>query len=210
MGIFYKVKETADKAKEATKKYADELKQQETKNKEMADAPMEERIKMRPEGVRYCMVNNSGKILDVYENKVVFSSTKSTSTLVTGLIFSESVTQGEKTIYYKDVIGVQYKPSSIADGYIQIETAAGGMTSTSSQYSGENAIQFSGKKNNEEAEIIVSFIRKQVEEIKNAPAGGGVQQISTADELKKYKELLDLGVLTQEEFDVKKKQLLGL
>ena len=84
------------------------------------------------------------------------------------------------------------------------------MTSTSSQYSGENAIQFSGKKNNEEAEIIVSFIRKQVEEIKNAPAGGGVQQISTADELKKYKELLDLGVLTQEEFDVKKKQLLGL
>ena len=176
MGIFDKVKETADKAKEATKKYADELKQQETKNKEMADAPMEERIKMRPEGVRYCMVNNSGKILDVYENKVVFSSTKSTSTLVTGLIFSESVTQGEKTIYYKDVIGVQYKPSSIADGYIQIETAAGGMTSTSSQYSGENAIQFSGKKNNEEAEIIVSFIRKQVEEIKNAPAGGGVQQ----------------------------------
>ena len=210
MGIFDKVKETADKAKEATKKYADELKQQETKNKEMADAPMEERIKMRPEGVRYCMVNNSGKILDVYENKVVFSSTKSTSTLVTGLIFSESVTQGEKTIYYKDVIGVQYKPSSIADGYIQIETAAGGMTSTSSQYSGENAIQFSGKKNNEEAEIIVSFIRKQVEEIKNAPAGGGVQQISTADELKKYKELLDLGVLTQEEFDVKKKQFLGL
>ena len=52
MGIFDKVKETADKAKEATKKYADELKQQETKNKEMADAPMEERIKMRPEGVR--------------------------------------------------------------------------------------------------------------------------------------------------------------
>lgn len=210
MGIFDKVKETADKAKEATKKYADNLKQQETKNKEMANAPMEERIKMRPEGVRYCMVNNSGKILDVYENKVIFSSTKSTSTLVTGLIFNESVTQGEKTIYYKDVIGVQYKPSSIADGYIQIETAAGGMTSTSSQYSGENAIQFSGKKNNEEAEIIVSFIRKQVEEIKNAPAGGGVQQISTADELKKYKELLDIGVLTQEEFDVKKKQLLGL
>lgn len=210
MSIFDKVKETADKAKEVTKKYADDLKQQETKNKKMATAPMEERIKMRPEGVRYCMVNNSGKILDVYENKVIFSSTKSTSTLVTGLIFSESVTQGEKTIYYKDVIGVQYKPSSIADGYIQIETAAGGMTSTSSQYSGENAIQFSGKKNNEEAEIIVSFIRKQVEEIKNAPAGGGVQQISTADELKKYKELLDDGILTQEEFDVKKKQLLGL
>ena len=31
-----------------------------------------------------------------------------------------------------------------------------------------------------------------------------------ADELKKYKELLDSGVITQEEFDQKKKQLLGL
>ena len=33
---------------------------------------------------------------------------------------------------------------------------------------------------------------------------------SAADELKKFKELLDMGVITQEEFDAKKKQLLGL
>ena len=33
---------------------------------------------------------------------------------------------------------------------------------------------------------------------------------SNADELKKYKELLGAGVITQEEFDAKKKQLLGL
>ena len=33
---------------------------------------------------------------------------------------------------------------------------------------------------------------------------------SNADELKKFKELLDSGVITQEEFDAKKKQLLGL
>ena len=33
---------------------------------------------------------------------------------------------------------------------------------------------------------------------------------SNADELKKFKELLDSGVITQEEFDEKKKQLLGL
>lgn len=36
------------------------------------------------------------------------------------------------------------------------------------------------------------------------------QTVSSADELKKYKELLDAGVITQEEFDTKKKQLLGL
>lgn len=35
-------------------------------------------------------------------------------------------------------------------------------------------------------------------------------EISSADELKKYKELLESGVITQEEFDAKKKQILGL
>ena len=34
------------------------------------------------------------------------------------------------------------------------------------------------------------------------------QDISNADELKKYKDLLDSGIITQEEFDAKKKQLL--
>ncbi|WP_084245170.1 PH domain-containing protein [Planomicrobium okeanokoites] len=34
--------------------------------------------------------------------------------------------------------------------------------------------------------------------------------VSAADEIIKYKSLLDAGVLTQEEFDVKKKELLGL
>ena len=203
MGVF-------DKVKNAAKNYTDELKENEAKNKELISMPMDERVKLRPEGVRYCIINNTGKILDVYDNKVVFSSTKSTSTLVTGLVFGTSVTQGEKTIYYKDAIGVQYKPSSIADGYIQVETAAGGVTSSSSQYGGENSIQFSGKERNAEAEIIVNFIKNKIEEIKNAPVGGVIQQVSPAEELKKFKELLDAGIITQEEFDAKKKELLGI
>lgn len=36
------------------------------------------------------------------------------------------------------------------------------------------------------------------------------EEIGTADEIKKYKELLDMGAITQEEFDIKKKQLLNL
>ena len=43
-----------------------------------------------------------------------------------------------------------------------------------------------------------------------APATTIMQQTSNADELKKFKELLDSGVITQEEFDAKKKQMLGL
>ena len=51
---------------------------------------------------------------------------------------------------------------------------------------------------------------EQIDEIKNAPVGVIVNKASAADELKKFKELLDLGAISQEEFDAKKKQLLGL
>ena len=197
-----------DKAKTSFKNYTDGLKQQEAKNNELIAASMEERIKMRPDGVKYCLVNSLGKILDVYENKVVFTSTQSTSTVVTALLLGGSTTQGEKTIYFKDAIAVQYKPSTVTDGYIQVETAAAGRAA-SSAYGGENSIQFGGKCNTD-AEIIASFIREKIEEIKNASVVTSVQQVSPAEELKKFKELLDLGIISQEEFDLKKKELLGL
>lgn len=40
--------------------------------------------------------------------------------------------------------------------------------------------------------------------------GEAAAKEDTADEIKKFKELLDCGAITQEEFDAKKKQLLGL
>lgn len=45
---------------------------------------------------------------------------------------------------------------------------------------------------------------------KSNASTGSEPVVSAADELKKFKELLDMGVITQEEFDAKKKQLLGL
>lgn len=35
-------------------------------------------------------------------------------------------------------------------------------------------------------------------------------EASSADEIMKFKELLDSGVITQEEFDAKKKEILGV
>ena len=84
------------------------------------------------------------------------------------------------------------------------------MTSAKSQYGGENSIQF-GSKVNDEAETATNFIKKKIEEIKNAPVGGTViQQSTAADEVMKLKQLLDMGVISQEEFDKKKNELLGL
>lgn len=48
----------------------------------------------------------------------------------------------------------------------------------------------------------------QQQSYKDKPADQA--SVSVADEIKKFKELLDIGAITQEEFDAKKKQLLGL
>ncbi len=45
---------------------------------------------------------------------------------------------------------------------------------------------------------------------KNQSAATINSGVSVAEEIKKFKELLDIGAITQEEFDIKKKQLLGL
>lgn len=66
-------------------------------------------------------------------------------------------------------------------------------------------------KNNEEVHKAISALLLNRQ--KASPASEAVTSVvpqSNADELKKYKELLDGGVITQEEFDKKKKQLLGL
>ena len=63
-------------------------------------------------------------------------------------------------------------------------------------------------------EEVHSCINKLLIQRQNAqkPAAIHVDNItkSDADELKKFKELADSGIITQEEFDAKKKQLLGL
>ena len=45
---------------------------------------------------------------------------------------------------------------------------------------------------------------------KNISKSQVLNNISPADELIKYKQLLDMGALTKEEFDKKKKELLGV
>lgn len=55
---------------------------------------------------------------------------------------------------------------------------------------------------------ILDIITKQI--AKEEADNNLKEKNSSADEIKKYKELLDNGAITQEEYDAKKKQLLGL
>ncbi len=61
------------------------------------------------------------------------------------------------------------------------------------------------------AKLTVEDIRTLIDEREKAKTlNNGGATASSADELKKFKELLEDGVITQEEFELKKKQLLGL
>ena len=62
------------------------------------------------------------------------------------------------------------------------------------------------------ATVVISFVKRAKlivgEEI--APSTNSITSSTNADELKKYKDLLDSGAITQEEYDIKKKELLNL
>ena len=65
--------------------------------------------------------------------------------------------------------------------------------------------------NKQARDEVYDAINRQIAERQNNKGSVTVvNNASNADELKKYKDLLDAGIITQEEFDAKKRQLLGL
>ena len=164
------------------------------------------KAKAQKNNALYFFVGDEGRILTVYENRVDIITRPSLLANYTG--------NGEKTIYYADCIGVQYKssPSKMLRGFLQLETA--GMQKNENNYYSENSFVWNiGKKSevtNEQMEKVRDFIQEKIRLSKNPQIITSTPAPSTADELKKFKELLDMGIITQEEFDAKKKQLLGL
>lgn len=67
---------------------------------------------------------------------------------------------------------------------------------------------------NIQKQTIVPFIDALNKSIDNFKMGRSTckeySSMSSADEIKKYKQLLDEGIITNEEFNIKKKQILGL
>ncbi len=66
----------------------------------------------------------------------------------------------------------------------------------------------------EAAQKVLSLLTIVTDSVQKAPItdsmSGDGQTLSAAEEIKRYKELMDEGILTPEEFEAKKKQLLGL
>lgn len=118
--------------------------------------------------------------------------------------------KGDKTINIRNITSVQVKKPGMTTGYIQFvlmgshESKGGVMHAVSD----ENTVIFSNGSQYKHALEIKEYIEK----LNNEPVTQTVIQqstISVADEIRKLKELLDEGLLTQEEFDEQKKRLLS-
>ena len=157
-------------------------------------------------GAIYNLKGARGREMIVYENKVLLRVKATLGSFITG-----NFSDGEKTIYFKDCIGIQFKKCDLQLGYLQFETAGMMMNNSTSNFFNENTFTFDSPAPNPSNELMIevaNYVKKQIELCKQEKPIGTT--VSAADEILKFKNLLDLGVITQEEFDEKKKKLLGL
>ncbi|MBC1210533.1 DUF4429 domain-containing protein [Listeria booriae] len=118
--------------------------------------------------------------------------------------FANHGLKGDKTIYIRNISGIQLKKPGMTNGYIQF-TLSGGTESKGGVFSAtqdENTVMFSKKYYND----VVEF--KTLIEQKINTESTTQSSTSNLDEIKKLKELLDIEAITQEEFDLKKAELM--
>lgn len=117
--------------------------------------------------------------------------------------------KGSKTIPFRSITAVQLKKPGATNGYIQFsilggnENRRGGFEAAKD----ENTIMFTSKYWKQMKELKI-FIEQQQRQQLNPNSQN--TDTSIADEISKFKELLDSDIITQEEFDIKKKELLSL
>lgn len=188
-------------------------KQAEEEKKELAaraESAVEEVKKYENEKPVFSLDGNRGRHMTVYPNKCVITTTVTVGSVLTG-----NMTDGEKTIYYLDVTGLQYKAPRLLIGYIQFETCSGQMNNLKDNFFAENTFTFGDpgvdKITEDDIKPVLEYIKYRIDVIKQAKIKQlTVPTISPADEILKYKNLLDINAITSEEYEAKKKQLLNL
>ncbi|EGO5065343.1 hypothetical protein H6228_001249 [Enterococcus faecalis] len=124
------------------------------------------------------------------------------------LNFSNMGLKGDKTISFRNISAIQLKKPGVTNGYIQF-TILGGRESRAGIFAAtkdENTVMFA-RKYYKEMLNLKNYIEYQQKTIFDNSASN---QLSPADEILKLKTLLDSNIITQEEFEAKKRELLNL
>jgi len=122
-----------------------------------------------------------------------------------GFLFGGGMLRGDKTIPFSSIVAVQLKKAGMTAGYLQLSLrggseAKGGLFQSTTD---ENTVNFYSGSNGKFAEA------KQIIEEHMSQSHGNNGKSDLGD-LEKLAELKEKGIITQAEFEAKKKQLLGL
>lgn len=123
---------------------------------------------------------------------------------IRGFLLGGATLRGDKTIPYSSIVAVQLKKAGITAGYLQLtlhggSEAKGGVFQAATD---ENSISFYKGKN-------LDF-KEAKEMIERHISGGSQKTASNLDELERLADLKEKGIITQKEFEAKKKSLLNL
>ena len=105
-----------------------------------------------------------GREIKIYDTKCEIRTR-----VTLGSVLTNNATDGAKTIYLCDVIGVQFKKSGLALGYLQFETGSMQMNNKSSNFFSENTFTFENGRNsvtNDFMEKVYNYVVDRIEEIK--------------------------------------------
>jgi Short C-terminal domain len=121
--------------------------------------------------------------------------------------------KGEKEIRLSSITGIQLKKPGFTAGYIQFSFPG------SKEVNGrrimeavkdENTVMAGNKSQYEQMVKAKTLIEEYQNDVEVKEPQSPLNPSSVADEIKKLAELRDSGILTEEEFSAKKKQLLGI
>ena len=172
----------------------------------------------------YC--KNCGKSLNQYETKNQDSALEQTN-LQIAVSFYESmpgrVSLGNNSSYIKGILELDENEIIVHkksfwrgkdrgtkhiryDNITSVDYDAGKFLALPSIQVYLSSVEYSFRSDDKRLKELYEIIRQKIDESHNKSE----LKISPLDELKKLAELKDMGVVTQEEFELKKKELLGL
>ena len=150
-------------------------------------------------------VKGSNGQIELHDDKIVIKRNGMSARAIYGL-------KGDKSIPFKSLTSIQFKePGFMASGYIQFGIL-GGLENKGGLFDAakdENSVMYV-KKDLKDFTELRDFLDSKIKEEQNKPAVVPTTPTSSLDDLEKLADLLKKGIITEEEFAAKKKQILNL
>ncbi|MEA2676077.1 MAG: hypothetical protein QOJ81_218 [Chloroflexota bacterium] len=126
-------------------------------------------------------------------------------------LMTKGFQKGDKDVWIDQIAGIQWRnPGSLWLGHIQFELI-GGSTAAKTASEDENAVMFDSSRREafERVKVEVEQRMRAIRLERTRPAAAAAPQVDIPDQIKKLAELRDAGIISADEFEQKKNDLLS-